>query len=119
MTYPKTVAPQHFSGELTAKTLNCCLGLHRMEIELADDDGGKHVAYLAYGRGDAAGQYAQHQYDSLTIGQWYHSSATMVRRTFGLTEWAGHVPPLQPCHRRHRAGQMAATTSNASAGVAA
>lgn len=102
MTIPTMAQPRHFSGELTAKNLGCCLGMHRMELQLVDDDNGKHTVYLAYGRGDAAAQYAQAQFDALTIGAWYHGSATLARRTAALTEWAGHVPPLQPCQRRHR-----------------
>jgi hypothetical protein len=107
MSYPTLAAPRHFSGELTAKTLGCCLGLHRMELQVVDDDGGKHVVYLAYGRGDAAQAYAQRQYDRLSVGHWYHGSATLMRRTPKLTEWAGHVPPLEPCQRRHRFSQAA------------
>lgn len=102
MTMPTLAQPRHFSGELTAKTLGCCLGLHRLELQLVDDDNGKHTVYIAYGRGAAAAQYAQAQFDGLTIGAWYHGSATLARRTTGLTEWAGHVSPLQPCQRRHR-----------------
>jgi len=105
MTYPTLAAPRHFSGELTAITLGCCLGLHRMEVQLVDDDGGKHTVYLAYGRGDAAARYAQVQYDRLRVGTWYHGSATLMRKTTGLTEWAGHVPPLETCQRRHRFSQ--------------
>jgi hypothetical protein len=25
-----------------------------------------------------------------------------MRRSAGLTEWGGHVPPLEACQRRHR-----------------
>ena len=102
MSTPQRAQPRYFSGELVAKAVDCCAGLHRMEVQLVDDDNGKHTVYLAYGRGDAAKLYAQAQFDALTIGAWYHGSATMARRTAALTEWAGHVPPLQPCQRRHR-----------------
>lgn len=115
MTAPALAQPRHFSGELTAKTLGCCLGLHRMELQLVDDDGGKHTVYLAYGRGEAAERYARQQYECLSVGHWYHGSATLARRTHGLTEWAGHVPPLQPCQRRHRFMQAAASTARAAA----
>jgi hypothetical protein len=104
-----TAAPRHFSGELVAKQVDCCAGLHRMEVRLVDDDKRTHVVYLAYGRGDAAGQYAEVQYSRLTVGQWYHGSATLMRRGAGLTEWAGHVPPLQQCQRRHRFSSQAST----------
>ena len=110
MTYPTLAAPRHFSGELRAITLDCCAGLHRIEAHLVDDDGGQQVVYLAYGRGDAAARYAQAQFDRLSVGTWYHGSATLCRRTTGLTEWAGHVTPLKACQRRHRfsAGMQAA-----------
>lgn len=111
MTHPTTATPRHFSGELTAITLGCGLGLHRIEAHLRDHDGAQHVVYLAYGRGDAAARYAQAQYDRLSVGTWYHGSATLCRRTNGLTEWGGHVTPLEVCPRRHRfsAATQAAT----------
>lgn len=118
MTYPHTASPRHFGGELTAKTVDCCAGLHRMELQLVDDDGARHVVYLAYGRGDTAAQYAQRQFDRLTVGCWYHSTATVQRKTPGLTEWAGHVEPLKPCQRRHRFSE-AASARAAMAGAAA
>lgn len=102
MTMPTMAQPRHFAGEITALTLGCCLGLHRMEVQLTDDDGGQHTVYVGYGRGADAERYARQQYERLSVGQWVHGSATLMRRTPGLTEWAGHVPPLQPCQRRHR-----------------
>ncbi len=102
MTMPTLAQPRHFSGELVAKLVDSCAGLHRVEVQLVDDDNGKHTVFMAYGRGDAAERYARQQYERLHVGHWYHGSATMMRRTPGLTEWAGHVPPLQPCQRRHR-----------------
>ena len=98
--------PRHFAGELIAKSVDCCAGLHRMEVRLVDDDNHTHVVYLAYGRGDAAATYARAQFDLLAVGHWYHGSATLCRHT-KVTEWAGHVPPLQPCQRRHRFSQTA------------
>lgn len=118
MTMPTMAAPRHFSGELVVKQVDCCAGLHRMELQLVDDDGAKHVVYLAYGRGDTAAQYAQRQFDRLSVGHWYHSTATLQRKTTGLTEWAGHVTPLEPCQRRHRFG-AAASARAAMAGAAA
>jgi hypothetical protein len=110
MTYPHTAAPRHFAGELIAKQVDSCAGLHRMELRLVDNDASHvHVVYLAYGRGDAAARYAQAQFDSLTLGCWYHSSATLARKTTGKTEWAGHVEPLQMCQRRHRFSQVSHT----------
>jgi hypothetical protein len=103
----QTAAPRHFNGELIAKQVDCCAGLHRMELRLVDDDQRSHVVYLAYGRGADAAQYAQAQFDLLAIGTWYHGSATLMRRGTAVTEWAGHVPPLQPCQRRHRFSQAA------------
>ena len=115
MTFPQIAQPRHFSGELVTKLLDCCLGMHRIEVELVDNDGGKQTVFLAYGRGDAAKVYAQQQFDLLTVGCWYHGSATLMRRTPGLVEWAGHVPPLQPCQRRHRFSQAAGNHAQAAA----
>jgi hypothetical protein len=103
MTYPTLAAPRHFAGELIGKQVDSCAGLHRMELRLVDDDARHmHIVYLAYGRGDAAARYARAQFDALTLGTWYHSSATLARNTPGQTEWAGHVEPLEACERRHR-----------------
>lgn len=99
--------PRFFAGELISKDIDCCAGLHRMEVRMVDDTMHTHVAYLAYGRGDAAAAYARAQYDLLHIGHWYRGSASLCRRTDGQTEWAGHVPPLQPCQRRQRIGAAA------------
>ena len=41
MTMPTMAQPRHFAGEITALTMGCCLGLHRMEVQLTDDDGGE------------------------------------------------------------------------------
>ena len=93
--------PQHFSGELVSKTIGACLGLHRIELRLVDEDGGTHVVYIACGRGDLAAEYAQGQYERLTVGAWYHGSGTLVHPGAGCTQWAGHVT-VAPCQRRHR-----------------
>jgi hypothetical protein len=45
-------------------------------------------------------------------------SATLQRKTAGLTEWAGHVAPLEPCQRRHRFSSEASARA-AMAGAAA
>lgn len=100
-THPAPRVPQHFSGELVSKTTGNCLGLHRLEVRLVDEDGGAHVIYMACGRGDLAAEYAQGQYDRLTVGAWYHGSATMVCPGPHQTQWAGDVT-LAPCQRRHR-----------------
>jgi hypothetical protein len=107
--------PRHFAGELVAKTVDCCAGLHRMEVQLVDDDNRAHTVYLAYGRGDAAARYAQAQFDMLQVGGWYHGSATLMHNTTGRTEWAGHVPPLQPCQRRHLFSTASRAVSRAAA----
>lgn len=102
MTYATVASPRHFSGRLVTAAVDCRAGLHRMEVHLVDDDGFRQVVYLAYGRGDAAARYARAQFDRLSVGAWYRGSATLMRRSAGLTEWGGHVPPLEACQRRHR-----------------
>ncbi len=94
MTCATAASPRHFSGRLVTAAVDCRAGLHRMEVHLVDDHGQRQVVYLAYGRGDAAARSARAQLDCLTVGARYRGSATLMRRTAGLTEWGGHVPPL-------------------------
>ena len=50
MTMPTMAQPRHFAGEITAITLGCCLGLHRMEVQLTDDYSRPPAEHLALGQ---------------------------------------------------------------------
>lgn len=102
MAFIAHASPRHFGGELTVKMLGSSVGLHNIEVQLADHGGGIHVVYLSYGRGDAGAQAARAAFGALVVGGWYTGSATLLRKTADRTEWGGHVSPLLLCRNRQR-----------------
>lgn len=91
----------HFSGELVRADTDETLGLHRLTLQLVDDDGHEHHVYIAHGRGDDARQRCMAQHAGLQIGRRYHGSAQLKRHSDAGVQWFGLVS-LQPDQRRPR-----------------
>lgn len=66
----------HFCGTLMAANALPLAGIHQITVELADDDGTNHTAYLVFGRSDDAARRCRLTFDALQLGQRYHGSAT-------------------------------------------
>lgn len=100
----------HFAGELVAADAAITLGLHRVELQLVDDEGRSHFVYIAHGRGDEAQRRCIAQWRSLHIGQHYFGSATLRRTGTDNTHWAGSVM-IKLNQRRPRFAVVAGTAA--------
>lgn len=110
---------QRFAGELAEMTMGNKLDLWALQLMLQDADGGRHIVYIAHGRGAQAGARCQAQFDTLRIGTHYYGSATLHRQGDVHHYWMGAVS-LQPCQRRPRFALVAAEmAARAAAGVPA
>jgi hypothetical protein len=94
-------AQHHFAGTLVEKHADCKLGLHRLTLRLLDDDGGSHIVYMAFGRGDRAEVALDNQYHTLNIGQRYHVAADSGHAAPDHTYWMGKAQ-IKPDQRRAR-----------------
>lgn len=68
--------PHHFCGTLTAATAQPLAGIHQITVELTDDDGIQHQAFVVFGRDELAARNCSAMHADLQVGQRYHGSAT-------------------------------------------